>query len=224
MIKNLFQKLLLKSGKSYQIDKDIPNSFFLRLLFKRFLMLIRGIFFFQKKCFVGSGCKFYNKKNIFLGENITIENNCLVDGYAKEKIIIANGSRLGAYSVVSSTSHPSKYGVGLTIGTNSAIGRFSEFGAAGGIEIGDDVIMGSYISFHSENHIFEDNSMLIREQGVISKGIKIGNNVWVGAKVTFLDGTKIGNNCVVAAGAVVKGDFPDNVLIGGIPARILKEI
>ena len=118
----------------------------------------------------------------------------------------------------------SKFGIGLTIGDHSAFGRFTEFGAAGGIEIGKNVISGSYISFHSENHIFSDKTKLIREQGVTSKGIKLGNNIWIGAKVTFLDGSKIGDNCVVAAGAVVNGEFPNNVVIGGIPAKILKEI
>ena len=53
-------------------------------------------------------------------------------------------------------------------------------------------------------------------------GVKIGCNCWIGAKVTILDGTEIGNGCVVAAGAVVTGKFPDNVIIGGIPAKILK--
>ena len=57
-----------------------------------------------------------------------------------------------------------------------------------------------------------------------TKGIKIGNNVWVGAKVTFLDGTIIGNHCVVAAGAVVNGTYPDFSVIGGIPAKIIKSI
>ena len=79
-------------------------------------------------------------------------------------------------------------------------------------------------TFHSENHNFQDTSKLIREQGVTSKGIILGNNIWVGAKVTFLDGSKIGNNSVVAAGAVVNGEFPANVVIGGVPAKILKHI
>jgi acetyltransferase-like isoleucine patch superfamily enzyme len=118
----------------------------------------------------------------------------------------------------------SKYGEGISIGNNSAFGRFTEFGAAGGIEIGNDVIAGSYISFHSENHNFNDTSKLIREQGVTSKGIKIGNNVWIGAKVTFLDGSVIGDNCVVASGAVVSGVFPNNTIIGGVPAKIIKNI
>jgi acetyltransferase-like isoleucine patch superfamily enzyme len=110
------------------------------------------------------------------------------------------------------------------MGDHTAIGDFAHFGASGGIEIGSNVIMGSYVSFHSENHVFSDNTILIREQGVTSKGIKLGNNIWVGAKATFLDGTVVGNNCVVAAGAVVNGIFPDNVVIGGVPAKILKTI
>lgn len=132
--------------------------------------------------------------------------------------------KIGAYSFLTTTSHLSKYGIGLKMGNNSAIGDYTHFGASGGIEIGNDVIMGSYISFHSENHNFSDNKKLIREQGVTSKGIKLGNNIWVGAKVTFLDGSQIGNNCVVAAGAVVNSVFPDNVVIGGVPAKILKKI
>lgn len=53
-------------------------------------------------------------------------------------------------------------------------------------------------------------------------GVKIGNDCWIGAKATILDGTVIGDHCIVAAGAVVKGVFPDNVIIGGVPARIIK--
>ena len=224
MIKSLFQKLLIKSGKNYQIDSRIPEKLFFQVLLNRFFMLTRGLFFVRKKVFLGSNCSLKNKQNIVFGKNVTIEKFTTIDGYASQKIEIGDGSRIGAYSLITCTSHMSKYGKGIKIGSNTAIGQFSEFGAAGGIEIGNDVIMGSYISFHSENHNFSDTTKLIREQGVTSKGIKLGNNIWVGAKVTFLDGCMIGNNTVVAAGAVVNGVFPDNVIIGGIPAKILKSL
>lgn len=224
MIQTLFQKLLKNAGKNYTIDSEIPSGLFIKNLIKRLVMLLRGYFFLYQKVFLGKNCNISHKPNILFRKNVTIENNVTIDGYAKNKLIFGDNVKVGAYSLVSCTSHLSKYGVGLTIGNNSAFGRFTEFGAAGGIEIGNDVIAGSYISFHSENHNFSDSSLLIREQGVTSKGIKIGNNVWIGAKATFLDGSIIGNNCVVAAGAVVNGVFPNNVVIGGIPAKILKEI
>lgn len=224
MIKILFQKLLKKTGKSYIVDQDIPGSLIFRTLFNRFIMLFRGLLFLQKKVFVGKDCSFLNKSNIFFGKNVTIEKHTVLDGYAKEKIKLGDNVKIGAYSNLSSTSHFSKYGKGVTIGNNSAFGRFTEFGAAGGIEIGNNVIAGSYISFHSENHNFNDSSKLIREQGVTSKGIKVGNNVWIGAKVTFLDGSFVDDNSVVAAGAVVNGMYPKNSVIGGVPAKILKSL
>lgn len=224
MIQTLFQKLLKNAGKNYTIDSEIPSGLFIKNLIKRLVMLLRGYFFLYQKVFLGKNCNISHKPNILFKRNVTIENDVTIDGYAKNKLIFGDNVKVGSYSLVICTSHLSKYGVGLTIGNNSAFGRFTEFGAAGGIEIGNDVIAGSYISFHSENHNFSDSSLLIREQGVTSKGIKIGNNVWIGAKATFLDGSIIGNNCVVAAGAVVNGVFPNNVVIGGIPAKILKEI
>jgi acetyltransferase-like isoleucine patch superfamily enzyme len=224
MIKRLFQKMLANSGKSYQIDDRIPTKLIYSVLYNRTIMLVRGFFKTGRKIFIGNNTRILNSKNIIFGKNVTIGSHCDIDGFASEKIIFGDCVKIGCYSKLLSTSHFSKYGIGLTMGNNSAIGDFTHFGAAGGIEIGDDVIMGSYISFHSENHNFSDITKPIREQGVSSKGIKLGNNIWVGAKATFLDGCVVGNNSVVAAGAVVNGVFPDNVVIGGIPAKIIKEI
>jgi acetyltransferase-like isoleucine patch superfamily enzyme len=224
MIKKIFQKLLNKSGKDYSIDIDIPNGLFIHILIKRILMLLRGIIFLRKKVYLGKRCVLLNKNNFQFGKNVTIEKDTILDGYAKNKIVLGNGVKIGSFSNLNTTSHMSKYGIGLKMGNNSAIGDYTHFGAAGGIVIGNDVIMGSYISFHSENHNFSDTSKLIREQGVTNKGIVLGNNIWVGAKATFLDGCVVGNNCVIAAGAVVNGVFPDNVVIGGVPAKILKTI
>ncbi len=224
MIKPFVQKLLAKSGKNYTIDSNIPSSLLYGMLYKRGVMLVRGILFLRKKVFLGKRVKILNKSNFLFGKNVTIESNTELDGYALHKIKLGNNVKIGSYSKLLSTSHLATYGKGLKMGNNSAVGDFTHFGAAGGITIGNDVIMGSYVSFHAENHNFNDTTKLIREQGVNSKGIEIGNNIWVGAKVTFLDGTKVGNNCVVAAGAVVKGEFPSNVIIGGVPAKILKQI
>ncbi len=167
MINRIFQKILLKTGKTYSIDESIPNKLLLSVLINRLLMLVRGLLILRKKVFLGGSCKILNKKNFFFGNNVTIEKHTILDGYAKNPIIIGNGVKIGAFSRLTTTSHLSKYGIGFKMGNNSAIGDFAHFGASGGIEIGNDVIMGAYISFHSENHNFRDTSKLIREQGVI---------------------------------------------------------
>lgn len=115
-------------------------------------------------------------------------------------------------------------GKGIKIGNNVGFGTCGHFGGAGGVEIGDDTIFGNYVSVHPENHNFSDPSKPIRLQGVNHKGIKIGRGCWIGAKATILDGAVIGDGCVVAAGAVVTGQFPDHVIIGGVPAKIIKRI
>lgn len=224
MIKTIFQKLLRRSGKQYVLDSRIPSRLIFLTLIRRFGMLLRGVLKTGKFVFIGSNTKVLNSRNIVFGKNVTLEARSIIDGFASEKIVFGDGVKIGAFSNLNVTSHLSKYGKGLKVGNNSAIGDFAHIGASGGIEIGNDVIMGPYVSFHSENHNFTNTSLLIREQGVTSIGIKIGNNIWVGAKVTFLDGCIIGNNCVIAAGSIVNSIFPDNVVIGGVPAKILKEI
>jgi acetyltransferase-like isoleucine patch superfamily enzyme len=72
--------------------------------------------------------------------------------------------------------------------------------------------------------MFEPTGVLYREQGVTRKGIKIGRNCWIGSNVIITDGVNIGDNCVVAAGAVVTKSFPDNSLLGGVPAKLIKKI
>ena len=101
------------------------------------------------------------------------------------------------------------------------MGEFGYLGGACGLSIGDDCIIGQYFSCHPENHYFSDADQLIRHQGVHRKGIEIGKNCWIGSKVTILDGVTIGDGCVVAAGAVVHQSFPSNVVIGGVPAKVL---
>ncbi len=216
--------MLFNSGKSYQIDDRIPNKLIYSALFSRIVMLIRGYLKTRKKVFIGSNTRILNSGNIQFGSNVTIGSYCELDGYSSEKIILGDCVKIGSYSKLLSTSHFSKFGKGLVMGSNSAVGDFTHFGAPGGISIGNDVIMGSYVSFHSENHNFSDSSMLIRDQGVNSKGIILGNNIWVGAKVTFLDGCEVGDNSVVAAGAVVNGKYPAHSIIGGVPAKVIKTI
>lgn len=224
MIKNILQKFLLKIGKTYKIDSSIPDTLIINMFYNRFCMLLRGILCMRKIIFLGRNVNIINKSNFVIGSNVTIEKYTDLDGYASSKISLGNNVKIGSYSKLLCTSHLATYGKGFSIGNNSAMGDYCHIGAAGGIQIGNDVIMGSYISFHSENHNYENPEVLIREQGVNSKGIKLGNNIWVGAKVTFLDGCVVGDNSIVAAGAVVRGVFPPNVIIGGVPTKIIKTL
>ena len=224
MLKRVFQKVMFSFGKKYEIDNAVPDRLLMSVLYKRGIMMLRGFFRTGKQVFLGRRVKLNNSRTINFGKNCTLENNVTIDGYSSEKVSFGSNVKIGSYSKILVTSHLQKLGKGLVMGNNCSIGDYSFLGCAGGITVGNDVIMGQYVSFHSENHNFSDKNVLIREQGVNHKGIELGNNIWVGAKVTFLDGAIVGDNSVVAAGAVVSGNFPPNVVIGGVPAKILKHL
>lgn len=112
------------------------------------------------------------------------------------------------------------YGKHLNIGKNVFINFDCTFLTLGGITIEDDVLIGPKVSLITENHPLTPQ----HRKGLIGKSIHIKKNAWIGASATILPGVTIGENAVVAAGAVVSKDFPDNVLAGGIPAKIIKTI
>lgn len=187
-------------------------------------LLGRGLVRTRRPVFVGRGTKIRGVRRISWGRGVSVGRQCSIDGYAADGVRFQNGSRLGDYVTITCTSHVTRMGRGFTLGKNSGLGDHCHVGASGGVEIGDNVIGGSFISFHAQDHVFDRADIPIREQGVREAGIRIGDNCWIGAKATFLDGADVGPGCVIAAGAVVKGRFPPRVVIGGVPARIIKHI
>jgi acetyltransferase-like isoleucine patch superfamily enzyme len=92
-----------------------------------------------------------------------------------------------------------------------------------GIKIGNDVSIAHNTSILSEEHIYSNINLNIKDQGCEYRRTVIKNNVWIGAGCRILGGTRIGSGVVVAAGAVVKGEIPNNYIVGGVPVRLIKE-
>ncbi len=90
------------------------------------------------------------------------------------------------------------------------------------VYIGNHVMIGPNVLISTVNHPLSPKGR--RKHLGIAKPVTIGDDVWIGGNVTILPGVTIGNNVVIAAGAVVTKDVPDNCLVGGVPAKILKEI
>ncbi len=108
-----------------------------------------------------------------------------------------------------------------TIGNNSGIGRNALL--TGETHIGNDVMMGPDCIVYVQNHEFSRTDIPMCQQGKsVCKPVWIGNDVWIGARVIILPGTKIGNGVIIGAGAVVTGSVPDYAVIGGVPAKVIK--
>lgn len=111
-------------------------------------------------------------------------------------------------------------GKNIHVGKNVFINAGCCFQDQGGITIGDGALIGHQVVLATLNHELAPD----KRQSLIPKPIIIGNNVWIGSHATILGGVTIGDNAVIAAGAVVTRDVPENTIAGGVPAKIIKTI
>ena len=112
------------------------------------------------------------------------------------------------------------FGRFIQIGKNVFINHACTFLDMGGITIEDDVQIGPKVNLITENHPLDPAN----RKALICKPIVIKRNAWIGAAATILPGVTIGENAVVASGAVVSKNVPDNMIVGGVPAKIIKTI
>ncbi len=110
----------------------------------------------------------------------------------------------------------------LTVGARTIFGHHCTLAARDVLEIGEDCLLAEMVSVRDHDHCFDRLDIPIREQGAVSAPVKIGRNVWLGAKVTVVKGVTIGDNAIVGANAVVTKDIPANAIAAGVPARVLR--
>jgi len=134
--------------------------------------------------------------------------------------VIADANFWNGYSYLNARTENSR----IIIGEECQIcNQFNAVSEGPGIVIGNKVLIGSQVSIYDSD--FHEITPERRTGGTPKMGkVTVGNNVWIGDRVTILKGSSIGDNSVVAAGAVVSGVYPANVIIGGVPAKIIRQI
>ena len=129
---------------------------------------------------------------------------------------------LGKQSVIESFCCINNAVGDVTIGDHTRIGIHSTI--IGPVCIGSHVHLAQGITVTALNHRYDDKKRRIDEQGVSTQPVVISDDVWIGANAVILPGVTIGRHAVVAAGAVVTKDVPDYCMVGGVPAKIIKNI
>jgi len=227
MIRRMIEKAVQWRNPDFYVSNEVNTVAILSFAWATSCSLLRGFSWLlclknPKMAMLGKNVRWYNAPKIHFGQFLKLGDHVYLNALGKQGIHIGNRVGIGAFSrlvVSTSLQHPGEF---IKIGHQVGIGEYAYLGGGGGLEIGDDCIIGQYFSCHPENHIAQDLSTAIRHQGVTRQGIKIGNNCWIGSKVTILDGVEIGEGSIVAAGAVVTRSFPSHSVIGGVPAKILK--
>ncbi|RXZ33761.1 acyltransferase [Oxalobacteraceae bacterium CAVE-383] len=154
-------------------------------------------------------------ENVELGKNVIIDAYATIYCHKTGKIKIGDGTYIGNGAII----HTGKKNGSIVIGSNCTVQTYSIVYGHGGCKIGNDVRIATHSVIIPANHRFDDITRPIREQGRTDLGIKIDEDVWMGAGSLILDGVTIGKGCVIGAGSVVNKSLPSGSVAVGSPAR-----
>ena len=226
----LIEKLIrkIKNDPDYRWDNAHTFKDLVFISWRRFNQMRRGIIakslFGNAKglVFIGKNVRVHHKHLFSAGKNLILEDYVSIDALSANGIQFGDDVSIARNSILFCTGVIAQKGKGIKIGNRTGISARAYIAGQGGVTIGDDVIMGPNVQIFSENHNFNDLDKTIKSQGVTKTEVTIGDNCWIGASAIILAGVTLGNGCVVAAGSIVNKSFPDNAIIAGAPAKLIK--
>lgn len=167
----------------------------------------------------GADVNFRHPLKIEIGERTIVDDGALLDakGANNQGIRIGENCYIGRGSILSCKEGD------ITLENYANISTWCNISSNSKIVIGEKTLLGPYVAIFATSHNFDDLSENILDYGWSSKGVIIGENCWLGARVTALDGVTIGSGTVVGAGSVVISDLPEKVVAVGSPAKPIKK-
>ena len=168
------------------------------------------------RCFIIKSMSFLFRRRISIGSNCFIDRRVVLNTYGGGHIKIGNNCELNYGALIAT------YGGDITIGDNCSINPYCVIYGHGGLTIGNGVRIATHTVIVPGNHVFDDTSKPIHQQGVIKKGIKIEDDVWIGAGVRILDGVIIRKGCIIGASSVLTKSTEEYGVYAGVPAKKIK--
>ncbi len=168
---------------------------------------------------LGRGVVLRHPRRISLGDRVLVDDLCLLDARGSEGgLSIGEGTLVSRETILSCKEAPITIGAGVNFGWRSVVS------SVGGVEIGDEVLFAGGCYVGGGRYHLADRARSIAAQGSYSKGpVVIGRGSWIGAHAVVLDGVRVGEGAVVAAGAIVTDDVPPFAIVAGVPAKPLRE-
>ncbi len=167
----------------------------------------------------GRGVVLRHPGKIFIGDNVVIDDHCVLDAKGEDNrgIFIGDGVFISRNTVLNCKNGDIVLDDGVNIGANCTIFSASE------VRVGRDNLIGAYSYLVGGTHNFSDPETAVIHQGRVSRGIRIGPGGWIGAHVTVLDGVEIGKHAVIGAGSAVNRKIPDYAVAAGNPVTIINK-
>ena len=169
---------------------------------------------------IGRSVTLRHPRRMHLGPGVTIDDYALLDarGAGPPGLRVDAGVLINRNAVLKCKAGPIVVGEGSIIGPNSSVVSLS------GVEIGRNVLVAGNCTISAGAYPTDRTPRSMRAEGAYSKGpIRVGDDVWIGTGAMILGGITVGAHAIVAAGAVVTGAVPEGTVVGGMPARVIRE-
>ena len=156
---------------------------------------------------------------IHIGDNVVIDDLCCLDakGTDNQGIQIGSGVFVGRNTILSCKNGD------IVIDDRANIGFNCEIFSASRVHVGKDILMAAYPYLVGGDHLYDRTDIPVLQQGRTARGIDVADNVWLGTHVVVTDGSTIGRDAIIGAGAVVVGDVPEFAIATGIPAKVVRD-
>jgi acetyltransferase-like isoleucine patch superfamily enzyme len=173
-----------------------------------------------QQCMISPLAKFQgNLANIFIEDGVRIGDHVLIQAHSQGGMI-----RIGPRTLLKQFAQIMSYpGGSIEFGADSSVNPFCMLYGHGGLSIGSKVRIAAHTVIIPANHKFDRLDAAITAQGLDRKGIRIEDDVWIGANCTICDGVTVGTGSIIGAGSVVTRDIPPMSVAMGAPARAIKK-
>lgn len=167
----------------------------------------------------GVGVVLRHPGKIRLGDYVVIDDYCCLDAKGTDNQGIDIGTRafLGRNTILSCKNGD------IVIDDDANLGFNVEVFSASRVRVGRKVLIAAYTYLVGGDHLYDRTDVPVLDQGRTARGIEVHDNAWLGAHVVVTDGSRVGRDAIVGAGAVVVGEIPDFAIAAGLPAKVIRD-
>ena len=206
---------LIKYELAMVLASWVPGAIGLVLRSRLFPLVLGSV---GRNVVFGANVTLRHPHKIHIGDNVVIDDLCCLDakGTDNKGITIGNGVFVGRNTILSCKNGD------IVIDDRANIGFNCEIFSASRVRVGKDILIAAYTYLVGGDHLYDRIDIPVLQQGRTAKGIDVGDGTWLGTHVVVTDGSTIGRDAIIGAGAVVVGDIPEFAIATGIPAKVTR--
>lgn len=194
----------------------VPGALGLFLRSRLYPLILGGV---GRNVVFGVNVTLRHPHKIVIGDNVVIDDGCCLDakGTDNRGIQVGNGVFVGRNTILSCKNGD------IILDDHANLGFNCEIFSASRVRVGRHILMAAYTYLVGGDHLYDRVDIPVLLQGRTARGIEVDDNVWLGTHVVVTDGSRVGRDAIIGAGAVVVGEVPEFAIAAGIPAKVLRD-